>query len=274
MQEQPSIIQSSRNQYIRKVRSLQNSARSRAEEQLFALESERLIDTALASGLLPSFVLHRPQCTHPQLAVWVHAGIPCFAVAPALFHKLTSVETSFGMIAIFPIPTLPISHTVQSTVVLDAIRDPGNLGTILRSAQGAGVDRVLLAPECADLYNPKVVRAAAGAHFHVPTRKLNWEEIDEVLACEKVFLADSTQGMDYRHESVFPPPWALIVSNEAHGPSPAAQAIATVRLHIPLENELDSLNAATAASILMFEARRQMNQRPTVRNPNRRGSPP
>lgn len=260
MQERPTIIHSSRNQYIRKVRSLQHSARARAEEKLFALESERLIAAALSSGQRPSFVLHRPRFVNAQLEEFVHANIPCYTASSTLLCDLSSVETPFGMIAVFPIPILAIPPMVQSTIILDAIRDPGNLGTILRSAQGAGVDQVLLAPECADLYNPKVVRAAAGAHFHVLARKLSWAEIDEVLVSEKIYLADSTQGMDYRSERVFCPPWALIVSNEAHGPSQAAQCIATERLHIPLTNELDSLNAATAASVLMFEARRQMNQ--------------
>ena len=230
------------------------------KEQLFALESERLITSALTNGFQPRFVLYQPEFLNSQLEDFMKKQIPCFPVTSSLLKGLSTVETPVGLIAVFPFPVLPFPSSFQTCIVLDAVREPGNLGTIFRSALGVGVDLVILAPECADSFNPKVIRAAAGAHFRIPIQKLNWDEISALLVSKNVYLADSSGGKDYTSTNSFCSPWALIVSNEAHGPSESAKKIAHERLQISLANELNSLNVAIAASILLFEAKRQMKE--------------
>ena len=235
---------------------------------MFVLETERLIASAITSGFQPRFVLHQPKFLNSQLEDFKKANIPCIPVSTSLLKSLSSVETPVGLIAVFPFPVLPFPSSFQTCIVLDAVREPGNLGTIIRSALGSGVDLVILAPECADLFNPKVIRAAAGAHFRIPIHKLNWNKISDLLVNKNVYLADSSEGKDYTSINSFCSPWALIVSNEAHGPCESAKKIAHERLRISLANELDSLNVAIAASIILFEASRQMKQFSSDRTPN------
>jgi TrmH family RNA methyltransferase len=146
-------------------------------------------------------------------------------------------------------------------LVLDGISDPGNLGTILRSALAADVDEALLAPGCADPLAPKVVRAASGAHFHLPVRAdQSWQEIAAVLggspAFQQVLVAEA--GAHTPYDAVdLTQRTAVLIGNEAHGVSPQGARMATQRVRIPMWNKVESLNAAIAASVVLFEAARQ-----------------
>jgi TrmH family RNA methyltransferase len=147
-------------------------------------------------------------------------------------------------------------------LILDHLADPGNMGTLLRTALAADVEAVLLTPDCVDCYNPKVVRSAAGAHIRLPIETdLSWEAIEEKVRdhCQeavRVFLAEAGRGKLY-YEQDLTIPLALIIGNEAHGPSPQARELATLTISIPLANGVESLNAAMAAGILLYEAVRQ-----------------
>jgi TrmH family RNA methyltransferase len=142
------------------------------------------------------------------------------------------------------------------TLVLDQIRDPGNLGTILRAALAAGAEQVLLAPGTVDAMNPKVVRAGAGAHFWLPVEALEWPAIREAVASCSVYLAD--MEADYVYTEV---DWrqsvALIVGGEAAGAGRKAHALAQEMVYIPISHKVESLNAAVATAVLLFEVARQ-----------------
>ena len=146
-------------------------------------------------------------------------------------------------------------------LILDAIADPGNMGTILRTALAADVAMVVLSANCVDYFSPKVVRAAAGAHLALPVEAhATWERIKEQVALHcvtqpRVLLAEAGNTMYYTQDMVTP--FALIIGNEAHGPSEQARALATQTISIPLANGVESLNAAMAAGILLYEAVRQ-----------------
>jgi TrmH family RNA methyltransferase len=141
-------------------------------------------------------------------------------------------------------------------LVLDQLRDPGNLGTILRSAEAAGAGEVVLAPGTVDLYNPKVVRGAIGAHFRLPVADLEWPAIGERVMGRAVWLADASGDMLYDAVD-WRAPSALIVGGEAAGAGDHAAALATGRVCIPMAGNTESLNAAMAATVIMFEAARQ-----------------
>jgi TrmH family RNA methyltransferase len=140
--------------------------------------------------------------------------------------------------------------------VPDQLRDPGNLGTMLRTAAAAGVQAVFCPPETADAFSPKVLRAGMGAQFRLPVHTLDWDAITSHLALLKVILADMEQGLPYTQADLRPP-LALIVGGEAEGASAQAHRLASGFVHIPMPGGVESLNAAVAAGILLFEVVRQ-----------------
>jgi TrmH family RNA methyltransferase len=147
-------------------------------------------------------------------------------------------------------------------LILDDLADPGNMGTILRTVLAADVDEVLLTAGCVDYYSPKVVRAAAGAHIALPVETdLSWAAIEERVKVHcaetpRVLLAEAGSPHLY-YEQDLTQPFALIIGNEAHGPSRQARALSTLSITIPLANQVESLNAAMAAGIILYEGVRQ-----------------
>ncbi|MEN9937198.1 MAG: hypothetical protein RLZZ387_3777 [Chloroflexota bacterium] len=142
--------------------------------------------------------------------------------------------------------------------MLDAVQDPGNLGTLLRSAEAVGVAEVICGPGTTDAYAPKVVRAAMGAHFRLTLfQDLGWDAIDErLLFVDHVYAADATATMPY-YAADWRQPCALLVGNEASGLSEDGVARATKGIGIPMQGGAESLNAGVAGSIILFEALRQ-----------------
>jgi TrmH family RNA methyltransferase len=142
------------------------------------------------------------------------------------------------------------------SVVADALRDPGNLGTLLRAAAASGADEVLLGPGTVDAYNPKVVRGAMGTHFRLPMATMTWPAIASHLNGLSIWLADVRGAVPYTKVD-WTEPCALIVGGEAEGASPEAEELATGRISIPMQHGIESLNAAVAAAVILFEAQRQ-----------------
>ncbi len=159
-----------------------------------------------------------------------------------------------------PVPEPVLPDRLDFLLVADELRDPGNLGTLLRSASAAGVQAVALTPGTTDAFNPKVVRAGMGAHFRLPVVNLDWLHIRS-LAEERslrLYLADAQGGrpgwqLDLRA------PVGLVVGGEAEGASRAARKFVDDIITIPMPGHIESLNAAIAGSILLFEVVRQRN---------------
>jgi TrmH family RNA methyltransferase len=145
------------------------------------------------------------------------------------------------------------------TLLLDQVRDPGNAGTLLRSATAAGVELALFGPETVDPFNEKVLRAGMGAHFRLPIRTVaSWEEMAAWLGAQRFYLADASGPLDYDKVD-----WrvatTLAVGGEANGASAWIRERAT-SIRIPMMRATESLNAAVAGSIILFEAARQRRQ--------------
>jgi TrmH family RNA methyltransferase len=170
----------------------------------------------------------------------------------------SDTQTPQGILLVLPIRKLPVSDQVDYIFIPDGVRDPGNLGTMLRTAAAAGADLALIPEGNADVFAPKVVRAAMGAHFFLPVRSLSWVEIQEMVEEKSlhVYLGDVGTGKVY-HQVNYRTPLALIIGGEATGASEHARKLADRLIHIPMSGEVESLNAATAAAILLFEINRQ-----------------
>jgi TrmH family RNA methyltransferase len=186
----------------------------------------------------------------------MEAGVVCEEVSQAVMNACSGTETPQGLLAVVPIPDLPRPERPTLTLILDRLRDPGNLGTLLRTALAAGVDHVLVAPGTVDATNPKAVRAAMGAHFHLPLAATRWNKIPKAVAGSRVYLAAVEGGTPYT-EVDWIEPVALIVGGEAAGAGPQAHALADAQVAIPLAGEVESLNAAVAAAVILFEVVRQ-----------------
>jgi len=170
--------------------------------------------------------------------------------------QASDVETPPGLLAVLPQPALPVPTAPSFVLALDGMNNPGNLGSALRAAAAAGVDGVVLPPNTVDPFNPKVLRGGMGAHFRLPSQRLDWPEVaaryGELAAY--VAAADGERpyfGVDWTRPSL------LIIGGEAHGAGEAARRVAAGRVAIPMASRTESLNATVAAAVILFEARRQ-----------------
>ncbi|MBI3742452.1 MAG: RNA methyltransferase [Chloroflexi bacterium] len=254
------MITSTSNPKIKLVRALAKK-RTRYEKKQFVIEGVRLIEDAVSAGIVPALVLYSSR-------VWENArgraligrlqnnAREISEASDAIMRALTSTETPQGILAVVPFAQFPAPTPAKFILILDAMHDPGNLGAMLRSARAAGVDLVLLAPETVDAYNEKAVRAAMGAHFVLPIYAMSWEEIEaQTKNFSRRYLADAGGELDYTRAD-WSQPLALIIGGEAEGARDAAKKIATARVKIPMRGNAESLNAAMAATLLLFEAAR------------------
>ncbi len=258
-------ITSTRNPHIQAIRALQTRARARREQGAFVVEGVRLVEEALQSDWTPRLVIYeaglgaRGQAIVAQFA---ERKVAVAEVAPHVLLSASDTKTPQGLLAVLPIPEPVSPIEVGFALIVDSVRDPGNLGAILRTAAAAGVEVVFLAPGSVDPYAPKVVRAAMGAHFSLPLCIGSWEQIRAWLRREdpqvapQVLLAAARAGQPYTQMD-FRGPTALIVGGEAEGTSTQARSLADVRVHIPMPGGAESLNVAIASAILLFEVVRQ-----------------
>ena len=251
------MITSLSNPKVKFVRSL-SRRRARYAAQQFVVEGVRLIEEVVGAGIAPALVLYAARVEDdPRAHVLLErlrAATEVLAASEQVMQAASTTETPPGIVAVAPFVALPLPAPPQFALILDGVRDPGNVGAILRSARAAGVDAIFFAPGTADPYNEKVVRAAMGTHFRVPLRVARWEDIEDALrGMARVYLADARGEAEYTHAD-WTPPIALIVGGEAEGASEAAKKIATARVSIPMRGGAESLNAAMAASVMLFEA--------------------
>lgn len=277
------VITSPANPRITKLQTL-HTTRGRKKSGLFLMEGPHLLEALLDANLLPSEVYYQPallQRTSEGAALLERllqhsplAPQQLIEVNERVIEAIGEVQTSQGVVSVLPLNALnpqqmqqrrPPAHR-PCLLILDDLADPGNMGTILRTALAADVAGVLLTPNCVDYYSPKVVRAAAGAHVALPVEAyLSWEAIAERVSAHcagspRVLLAEAN-GTAIYYEQDLTQPFALVIGNEAHGPSQTARTLATQILSIPLANSVESLNAAMAAGIILYEAVRQSKQR-------------
>ncbi len=255
------MITSLANDRVKRVRMLQAQRRARLREERFVIEGVRLVEEAVAAGVLLDFAFYLEAAeadarAQALLDALRGRGVPLLAVSEAVMRACSDTESPQGVLAVAALPRLASPAQPAFVLVIDRLRDPGNLGTILRTATAAGVELALLAPGTVDAYNPKVVRGAMGAHFRLPLLHASWVQIAAALAGLNVWLAEAGEGRPY-WEADWRGPVALIIGGEAEGASPEAAALATGRVTIPMPGGAESLNAAVAAGVLLFEVVRQ-----------------
>jgi TrmH family RNA methyltransferase len=257
------MITSVHNPRIQTVRKLQSQVKMRLKEGAFVVEGVRLAEEALQAGWEAMQVFYTDHMDQRGIAVvdeYSKRGVPVEQVTEAVMKSVSETETPQGLLVVLTLQILPIPPAPDFLLILDGVRDPGNLGAILRTSRAAQVQGVLLAPGNADPWSPKVVRAGMGAHFRLPVQTLGWDRIMNILRGEagnlKVYLADSAAGIAYT-QADFQSPLAIIVGGEAAGAGAESVSLSDERVHISMPGGSESLNAAIAASILLFEVLRQ-----------------
>jgi TrmH family RNA methyltransferase len=224
------------------------------------VEGVRLCEEALRAGITPALLFYTPEVAAEGrvmrlLEAFADVAKRGMIVSEEVMRAISDTQTPQGLLAVVPISDKPPKEGLL--LIVDQLRDPGNLGTILRSAWAAGVGQVVTIKGTVDIYSPKVVRGAMGAHFHLSLAPdKGWKEIEPLLEERQALLADARGEVAY-HEVDWTLPSALIIGGEAEGASEEAKRLAQKRVYIPMPGGAESLNAAVAASIILFEAARQ-----------------
>lgn len=254
------MITSSQNPKLKLVRALFGRPKERREANAFVVEGVRLIEEAVTAGWTFQFVLYSDGLSErgqDLLKVLIAHRVEVDEVAGDLLQKLSDTETPQGILAVLNFTNLKAPAALDFVLIPDQVRDPGNVGTLIRTAAAAGAQAVFLPDETADAFAPKVVRAGMGAHFRLPILTLTWDEIRERTKDLQIHLADMAGKPCW--ETDLKQPLALIVGSEAEGASPEGRKLATHKISIPMHGNVESLNAGVAGSVLMFEVVRQRN---------------
>jgi TrmH family RNA methyltransferase len=255
------MITSTQNQKIKWVRALQNQARARKDEGAFVIEGVRLAEEALAAGWEAELVLYTAGLTARGQALvngFAQRGSLVEEVSEFVLQAASDTQTPQGILVVIQQYNRSLADGLDFALIVDGVRDPGNLGSMLRSAAAAGVQAVFLTPGCADPYAPKVVRSAMGAHFRLHLQTLDWHTLQDLIKSAGLYvvLAAAGVGEPYTHCD-FRRPLAIIIGGEAEGAGANAHTLADAPMHIPMPGGSESLNAAAAAAIFLFEVVRQ-----------------
>ena len=266
-------ISSRDNPMVKRLHALANSARERRKLGETLLDGAHLLDAALQQQWpLKAIVVSDSGCAQLEiedlLARCAH-DIPRYQLPDALFAHISPVDSPSGVIAIIDLLPEPdparladsAALSAHSLVVLDGVQDPGNLGTILRTAAAAGVRDVLLTPGCSGAWSPRALRAGMGAHFGLRIHE-RVDAVDVLGAFRGAILATALgEGARSLYELDLDAPVAWLFGAEGQGVSSALLACASQRVIIPMAGDVESLNVAAAVAVCLFEQARQRRLR-------------
>lgn len=247
-------ITSATNPLIKKLRALATSKKARQESGTFIVEGWRGIKTLLEHQS-PLFILEQLVISDEwQNRQPLPPDIETIRLPDHLFAKLSDVRNAQGILAVVRPEPLDVKPPETGRfLLLDNLRDPGNLGTLIRSAVGARFDGILLYGDCVEPFNPKVIRSTMGTFAFTPVRSIDDAELS--LLMKKGFDLAVTTGLGGTnlYETSFSDRLILVIGSEAHGVCETLMNQATRKITIPLQAECESLNAAIAGSICMFQ---------------------
>jgi RNA methyltransferase, TrmH family len=277
------MITSVTNAKVKEVIKLQKSARLRREKELYIVEGIRMFEEAPERELVSVWVSESFAKKHAQLlrqktgftienktAVLDKAereragtGASVELVTDEIFAHISDTKTPQGVLCVLRQRRYSLEELLQAEaplwVVLDGLQDPGNLGTILRTAEAAGVTGIILSRDCADIYNPKVIRSTMGSIYRLPF--VSVEDLPKCLEQMRkqgiTLYAAYLEGSNLYDKESYLGGTAFLIGNEGNGLKEETLHHADRLIRIPMEGKVESLNAAVAASLLMFEARRQ-----------------
>ena len=254
------MITSVKNPRVKEVRNLQARAKARREAGVFVVEGMRLAEEAFQAGWKVQLCLYTPDLAQRGLdlvAALSTANVPVEVVAEHVMRSVSDTQSPQGILLVVEIQQSPRLEHLETLLVLDQVQDPGNVGTLMRTAAAAGLDAVLLTDGSVDAFSPKVLRAGMGAHFRLPVLSSSAEQVVDLCQSHGLTLwAASVDAGESYTEADLRSPVAIVIGSEAHGVSGPLSG-SSHRLHIPMPGGGESLNAAAAGAVLIFEVIRQ-----------------
>ena len=256
-------ITSAQNPYIKNLVQLQEKSKTRKQTGTFLIEGQREIMLAQKGGYELETILFLPELiSTEQITKLTNNRIDLIEISKEVYQKLAYRDTTEGILAVAKTKSLQLSDLKLSEnpliLVAEATEKPGNIGAILRTADAANLDAVIIANPKSDMYNPNVVRSSVGCLF---TRQIATGSTEDVIAFLKakniaIYCATLQDSTSY-HTRDYTTPSALVVGTEATGLTEAWRNESTQNIIIPMQGEIDSMNVSVAAAILIFEAKRQ-----------------
>jgi TrmH family RNA methyltransferase len=259
-------ITSNQNTYIKELFQLKEKSRARKKSGLFLIEGAREISLAIKGGYLIDTILFYPELfSEEQIHNLTNSQHNTIEISKEVYQKLAHRETTEGIIATakakeFSLNNLRFKNKNPLILVAEAPEKPGNIGALLRTADAANVDAVIIANPKTDLYNPNIIRSSVGCVFTNLIATGTTTEIIQFLKEKNIsiYCAALQASVDY-HTQNYTKPTALVVGTEATGLSKEWLGNSTQNIIIPMQGEIDSMNVSVAAGILIFEAKRQRN---------------
>jgi TrmH family RNA methyltransferase len=266
------MISSTANGRVKQVVAWQTKARERKKDGIFIVEGVRMYEEAPEEWIKETYVSEkflkqiRTGGVRGENICRKLEKTGYEEVTEEVFSKMSDTQTPQGILCVVKRPTYNIEEILSNSknippliLILEDLQDPGNLGTILRTGEGAGVSGIIMSKDTVDIYNPKTIRSTMGSIYRVPF--LYTEDLPGALDClhEKgiVTYAAHLKGKGYYDEVSYKEPTAFLIGNEGNGLSDEIAEKSKQYIKIPMEGQLESLNAAVAAAILMYEASRQ-----------------
>jgi len=255
-------ITSVQNPYIKSLVLLQEKAKARNQSGTFLIEGKREIEIAMKGGYEMETILFLPELISETEANKLSQSTDLIEISQEVYKKLAYRDTTEGILAVAKTKSLQLSDLKLSEnpliLVAEAPEKPGNIGALLRTADAANLDAVIIANPKSDLYNPNIVRSSVGCLF---TNQIATGTTDEIISFLKerkinIYCATLQNSTSY-HTQDYTTPTALVVGTEATGLTDEWRNAATQNIIIPMQGEIDSMNVSVAAAILIFEAKRQ-----------------
>lgn len=256
------MITTVKNQQIKNIIKLMKSSKDRKEQGIFLVEGVRICKEIPASLNPMFYVSEEYYLNKKQEVLDIVNGKEYELVTKEVFDKISDTKSPQGILALVKQPEYTLKELQKEEnpmlMILENIQDPGNLGTMIRSSEAAGITAVILSKDTVDIFNPKVIRATMGSIFRVPFI-LN-QDMNEVVTWLKekeiTTYAAHLDGTDFYQED-FKKPTAFFIGNEGNGLSAELTKAANKKIKIPMSGNVESLNAAIAATILAYEGKRQ-----------------
>ncbi|XYQ03829.1 TrmH family RNA methyltransferase [Bacillus safensis] len=243
-------IESAKNTNIKQWKKL-HTKKERTKTGLFLVEGIHLVEEALKSGIVKALMVTSPD----MLPSHIQPDIELYELSEEAFSAMTETETPQHIAAVCTVPVFE-EKKVERLLLLDAVQDPGNLGTLIRTADAAGLDAVILGEGTVDAFNGKTLRSAQGSHFHLPILKQTLQQAITELKERGVPVYGSALNDAKEYKSVTAEgPFALIVGNEGAGIDPDILQMTDQNLYVPMYGQAESLNVAVAAAVLVYHLR-------------------
>ncbi|WP_281631777.1 TrmH family RNA methyltransferase [Flavobacterium luteolum] len=256
-------ITSIQNPFIKSLVLLQEKSKARKQTGTFLIEGQREISLAIKGGYEIETVLFLPELvSESEINKLIQNPFQIIEINKEVYQKLAYRDTTEGILAVAKTKSLKLSDLKLSDnpliLVVESLEKPGNIGAVLRTADAANLDAVLIANPKSDLYNPNIVRSSVGCLFTNQIATGTSEEIIAFLKEKKInFYSATLQNSTSYHTQNFTTPTALVVGTEATGLTQQWRDEATQNIIIPMQGEIDSMNVSVAAAILIFEAKKQ-----------------